>query len=59
MLLQGALVLIEINILLQDAAGAQEVLEDTLSDFRRPISHDLFSCYKVLRANFWVLCQYL
>lgn len=40
--------LIEINILLQDAAGAQEGLEETLSDLRRLISVDFVSSYKRL-----------
>lgn len=47
-LLQSPLVLIEINILLQDAAGAQGGLEETLSDLRRLISDDFVSHYRGL-----------
>ena len=58
-LLQSPLVLIEINILLQDAAGAQGGLEETLSDLRRLISDDFVSCYRGLEVKLLVLCQYL
>ena len=58
-LLQSPLVLIEINILLQDAAGAQGGLEETLSDLRRLISDDFVSRYKRLGVKLLVLCQYL
>lgn len=51
--------LIEINILLQDAAGAQGGLEETLSDLRRLISDDFVSCYRGLEVKLLVLCQYL
>ena len=51
--------LIEINILLQDAAGAQGGLEETLSDLRRLISDDFVSRYKRLGVKLLVLCQYL
>lgn len=39
--------LIEVNVLLQDAAGAQEGLKETLSDLKRLISCSFVSHYRV------------
>lgn len=50
--------LIEINIPLQDAAGAQGGLEVTLSDLSSLISDDFVSCYKGLAVKLLLLCGY-